>query len=77
MNELKSHLFAEDLEAALKGSELLLRRLRGVLGNTKDQLGIQLPGSGDVPGLSNLSINERGVVLEVGTEALRLKSEPH
>lgn len=75
-NKLFWHLFAEDLEAALQRSELLLSRLGGVLGNTEDKLGIKLPGSRNAPGLGNLGINQRSVVLEVGTEALGLESKP-
>ena len=67
-------LFAEHLVAILNRSELLLTRLRS--GNTKDQLGIQLPGSGEVPSLGNWLIDEGAVVLKVGAEALRLKGSP-
>lgn len=67
-------LFAEDLVAVLNRSEGLLTGL-GV-GSTEDQLGIQLPWGGDVPGLGDLLIDKGAVVLKVGTEALRLKGSP-
>lgn len=67
-------LFAEHLVATFNRSEHLLTRLRS--GNTKDQLGIQLPGSGEVPSLGNRLIDEGAVVLKVGAEALGLKSSP-
>jgi hypothetical protein len=67
-------LFSEHLVAALNRSEGLLTGLR--VGSTEDQLGIQLPRSGDVPGLGDLLIDEGAVVLKVGTEALRLKGSP-
>lgn len=67
-------LFSENLEAVLNGSELLLAGLGGR--STEDQLGIQLPGGRDVPGLGDLLIDQRAVVLEVSTETLRLKGDP-
>lgn len=67
-------LFAEDLEAVFKRLKGLLAGLR--CRETEDQLSIQLPRGGQVPGLSNLLVNQGAVVLEVGTKALRLESEP-
>jgi hypothetical protein len=67
--------FAENLEAVLDRSKGLLARLRGR--GTEDQLGVQLPGSRDVPGLGDLLINQRAVVLQVGTETLGLKGNPN
>jgi len=67
-------LFAENLEAILNRSESLLARLRSR--STKDQLSIQLPRSREVPGLSDLLIDQRAVVLQVGTETLGLKGDP-
>jgi hypothetical protein len=65
---------AEDLEAVLNRSKSLLSSLGG--GNTEDHLGIQLPRGGQAPGLGDLLVNQGAVVLEVGAEALGLKSEP-
>jgi hypothetical protein len=74
MPDLYAYLFAENLEAVLNGSESLLARLRGR--STEDQLGVQLPRSRDVPGLSDLLIDQRAVVLQVGAETLGLKGKP-
>lgn len=68
------YLFAEDLQAGLKRLESLLAGLRS--GSTENELGIQLPRGGQVPGLGNLGINQRAVVLKVGTEAFGLKGKP-
>lgn len=67
-------LFAKDLEAVLQGRESLLARLRGR--DAKDQLSVELPRGRQVPLLLDLLVNERAVVLQVGTEALGLQSGP-
>lgn len=42
----------------------------------EDQLGVELPVLGDVPGLLHASVDQRVVVLQVGAEALSHQSGP-
>lgn len=57
-------LRAKDLDALLQGLELLGAGLASFA--TKDKLGIELPVGGQTPGLGNLLVDERVVVLQVG-----------
>ena len=67
-------LSAKDLVALLKSKVLLGASLASTA--TEDQLGVELPVGGDLPGLGNLVVNEGVVVLEVGAQALGLKGGP-
>jgi hypothetical protein len=59
---------------ALDLLELLLTRFARTA--TEDQLSPQLPLEGNAPVLSGLLVNNGVVMLEVGAEALSLKSDP-
>lgn len=67
-------LGAVDLEDLGDGLGLLGAGLAGA--TAEDELGIELPGGGDLPGLGDLGVDEGVVVLEVGTETLGLESGP-
>lgn len=65
---------AVDLDALTDG---LLRLLTSLTGRAaEDQLGDEVPLSRDVPLLSDLGVDERVIVLQVGTEAEGLKADP-
>jgi hypothetical protein len=65
---------AKDLEAVLERSKGLLKRAAS--GGTKDELGVELPVGGDVPGVLDLLVDQRAVVLQVGAEAFRGEGGP-
>jgi hypothetical protein len=65
---------AKDLEAILERSKGLLERAAS--GCTKDELGVELPAGGDVPGALDLLVDQRAVVLQVGAEAFRGEGGP-
>lgn len=69
-----SRLSAIDLDTLVNVLELLGTGLARLA--TKDKLSIQSPSSGDLPGGSNLLINQRVVVLQVGAQALELQRSP-
>lgn len=64
-----------DKDAALEGLELLLRGVGG--GRAKDQLALEAPGGGDVPGRRDLLVDQRVVVLQVGAEAFLFERGPN
>lgn len=60
----------------------LLKRLEGLWvrvssGLAEDELGLQAPVGGDVPGGSDLLVNQGVVMLQVGAEAFLFQSSPH
>ena len=67
-------LSAENLDTLLDRNVLLGGGL--ALLSTEDELSVESPCGGDLPGLSNLGIDQRVVVLEVGTETFSLESSP-
>lgn len=71
-----THFFSrtKDLDTVLERLKLLVAGLAGAA--PKDQLGIQPPGPGQAPGGSDLVVDERVVVLEVGAEALEPEGGP-
>ena len=67
-------LGAVDLEDLTDGLGLLGAGLASAA--AKDELGVELPGGGDLPGLGDLGVDQGVIVLEVGTETLGLESGP-
>lgn len=67
-------LSTKDLDAILEGSELLGASLAGLA--TEDELGVELPAGGELPGLGDLLVDQGAVVLEVGTKTLSLEGRP-
>ena len=74
MGKANSHLSTKDLELLLEGAEFLLTGPGGLA--AEDELGLELPAGGDLPLLGDLGVDERVVVLKVGTETLGLESGP-
>lgn len=70
----QSLLLAKDLHTLLNGLLGLLPS--GNFGATKDQLGDQTPLGRQVPLLGNLGVDQRVIVLQVGTETKSLKASP-
>lgn len=69
-----SFLSAKDLDTLINALEGLLTSLTVPV--AKDELGVELPGDRDLPGFGNLLVDDRVVVLEVGTETLGLEGGP-
>ena len=67
-------LSTEDLHALIDGLEALLT---GRCANTtEDELSVKLPAGGQLPLARNALVDQRVVVLKVGTEALELEGSP-
>jgi len=63
-----------DLEDLANGLGLLGAGLAGA--STEDELGVELPRGGDLPGLGDLGVGEGVVMLEVGAEAFGFEGGP-
>lgn len=71
---IRKSLGTKDLDALLNRLESLFgcRRLNGA----KDKLGLELPLGGDIKGLGQTGVDQRVVVLKVGTEAKGFQTGP-
>ena len=69
-----SVLSAVDLEPITQLAERLVASWAGR--GAEDKLGVELPGLGHAPGLLDASIDQRVVVLQVGTQALGHQGGP-
>lgn len=74
LNSVQGSKLSEDLHSILRGLLDLLSSF-GFRG-TEDQLCNQTPVTGQIPLLRNTGVDERVVVLQVGTEAKSLKTSP-
>lgn len=72
--KLSLSLSTKDLDTLLNRLVLLGVRVGGAA--AKDELGVELPAGGDLPGVGDLLVDEGAVVLEVGAEALGLEGGP-
>jgi hypothetical protein len=61
----QKNLSTINLDTVLNGVERLLGR--GASRSSEDELGLQEPALGDVPGLADLGVDERAVVLSTGS----------
>jgi hypothetical protein len=73
MHTTAKNLSTINLDTVLNGVERLLGR--GASRSSEDELGLQEPALGDVPGLADLGVDERVVVLSTGSVFISDKKE--
>jgi hypothetical protein len=71
--KVKKHLSAVHLDTVLNGVECLVAS--GSNRGSEDKLRLQVPALGNVPGLADLGVNERVVVLSTGSVFTSNKKE--